>query len=83
MKHLKEMMEAGVIRKSNSPWASAVVLVQKKDGSFRFCTDLRRLNTRTVRDVYSLPQIDETILFKWYECIHNIGSEIRILASCI
>ena len=39
-KHLKGMLEIGAIRKSNSPWASAVVLVRKKDGSLRFCIDL-------------------------------------------
>ena len=36
-KHLQEMLEVGAIHKSNSPWASAVVLVRKKDGSLRFC----------------------------------------------
>ena len=39
-KHLKEMSEIGAIRKSNSPWASVVVLARKKDGSLRFCIDL-------------------------------------------
>ena len=60
-KHLQEMLDIGVIRKSQSPWASAVVLVRKKDGSLRFCIDLRKLNARTVRDAYSLPHIDETL----------------------
>ena len=41
--HLQEMVEVGVIRKSCSPWASAVVLVRKKDGGLRFCIDLRKL----------------------------------------
>ena len=59
--HLKEMIQAGSIRHSNSPWASAVVLVRKKDGSLRFCIDLRRLNARTIKDAYSLPGIDETL----------------------
>ena len=42
--HLKEMIEVGAIRKSSSPWASAIVLVRKKDGSLRFCIDLHKLN---------------------------------------
>ena len=59
--HLKEMIEVGAIRKSSSPWASAVVLVRKKDGSLRFRIDLRKLNARTIKDAYSLPRIDETL----------------------
>ena len=59
--HLKEMIQVGAIRRSNSPWASAVVLVRKKDGSLHFCIDLRRLNARTIKDAYSLPRIDETL----------------------
>ena len=54
-------METGAIRKSNSPWASAIVLVRKKDGSLRFCIDLRHLNNRTIKDAYSLPRIEETL----------------------
>ena len=60
-KHLREMLEIGAIRKSNSPWASAVVLVRKKDESLRFCIDLCQLNSRTIKDAYSLPRIDETL----------------------
>ena len=60
-KHLKEMEEVGAICRSNSPWASPVVLVKKKDGSLRFCIDLRKLNARTIKDAYSLPQIKESL----------------------
>ena len=59
--HLKEMIEVGAICKSNSPWASAIVLVRKKDGSLRFCIDLCKLNAQTIKDAYSLPHIDETL----------------------
>ena len=60
-KHLEEMINIGAIRKSQSPWASAIVLVRKKDGSLRFCIDLRKLNERTVKDAYSLPRIEESL----------------------
>ena len=55
--HIQEMLNLGAIRPSNSPWASAIVLVRKKDGRLRFCIDLRRLNNRTVKDAYSFPKI--------------------------
>ena len=39
---IQEMLDIGAIHPSNSPWASAVVLVWKKDGKLRFCIDLRK-----------------------------------------
>ena len=60
-KHLDEMLRMGAIRRSNSPWASAVVLIHKKDGTLRFCIDLRKLNERTVKDAYSLPRIEDSL----------------------
>ena len=57
--HLQDMLKIGAIRCSCSPWASAVVLVCKKDGSLRLCIDLRHLNSRTIKDTYSLPRIKE------------------------
>ena len=60
-KHLKEMEDIGAIRRSNSPWASPVVLVKKKDGTLRFCIDLRKLNSHMIKDAYSLPRIEESL----------------------
>ena len=59
--HIQEMLHVGAIRPSNSPWASAVVLVRKKDGKLQFCIDLQKLNARTIKDAYILPKIDETL----------------------
>ena len=59
--HIQEMLDFSVIHKLHSPWASAVVLVWKKDGGLRFCIDLWKLNKWTIKDAYSLPQIDETL----------------------
>ena len=56
--HIQEMLDIGAIHKLHSPWASAVVLVQKKNGGLRFCIDLRKLNNWTVKDACSLPHID-------------------------
>ena len=57
--HIKDMLEAGVIRESESPWSSNVVLVRKKDGSLRFCIDWRILNSKTRKDAYMLPRFDD------------------------
>ena len=55
------MLNLGAIRPSNSPWASGIVLVRKKDGRLRFCIDLRRLNNRTIKDAYSLLKIESIL----------------------
>ena len=64
--HLQEMVEIGTIRKSFSPWASAVVLVRKKDGGLRLCIHLHILNNHTVKDGYVLPRIEDTL-----DCLHG------------
>ena len=58
---LRDMHRKGVIQPSNSPWASPIVLVRKKDGTTRFCVDYRKLNSVTRKDAYPLPRIDDTL----------------------
>ena len=55
--HVKEMLEVGTICPSKSPWCNAVVLVCKKDGCLCFGIDFQKLNARTKKDSYPLPQI--------------------------
>ncbi|KAL5503556.1 hypothetical protein EMCRGX_G010521 [Ephydatia muelleri] len=55
------MLSRGIIESSDSPWASPVVLVRKKDGKTRFCVDFRKLNDCTRKDAQPLPRIDESL----------------------
>lgn len=60
-RQLKEMQFNGVIQPSKSPWSSRVVLVQKKDGTLRFCVDYSGLNSVTKADTFQLPRIDDIV----------------------
>ena len=70
---IRDMLDHKVIQPSESAWASPVVLVKKKDESFRFCIDYRKLNMSTVKDAYPLPRIDDTLDMlsgcKWFSTL--------------
>ena len=61
MAQVQQMLSSGVIRPSNSPWDSPVVMVKKKDGNLRFCVDFRQLNAATVKDAHPIPRIDDLL----------------------
>lgn len=59
--HIQQLLEAGIVKPSCSPYSSPIVIVQKKGGDMRLCVDYRLLNAKTRKDAYPLPRIEESL----------------------
>lgn len=60
-KIVNELLENGFIQNSHSPYSSPVLMVKKKDGSWRMCVDYMKLNTLTIKDSYPIPLINDLL----------------------
>lgn len=60
-RQINELLENNIIQESTSPYAAPVILVKKKDGSYRLCTDFRKLNIKTLPDSFPIPNITELV----------------------
>lgn len=71
--HLEELLEAGIIRESESSFSSPIVVVKNKNGDVRLCIDYRKLNTQTIKDAYALLNLEEAFSAlrgsKWFSVL--------------
>lgn len=56
---VQDLLKASTVQPSSSPYVSPVVLVRKKDNTWRLCVDYRKLNNMTIKDRFPIPLIED------------------------
>nr|GFB63015.1 putative reverse transcriptase domain-containing protein [Tanacetum cinerariifolium] len=69
---LKELQDKGFIQPTSSPCVALVLLVKKKDCSFRMCIDYQEPNKLTIKNRYALPRIDDQLQGLWIKCFYSV-----------
>src|SRR5436309_2681894 len=69
-RQIEELLKRGLIRESVSPWGAPVLFVPKKNGEWRMCIDYRMLNSKTLKNAYPLPRIQD--------CIDRLGKATNL-----
>ena len=91
MAQVNELVEKGMVYPSSSPFCSHVLLVQKKDGSYRMCVDYHALNKNTIKNRFPIPRIEDLQgssyfsridLKSSYHQIHIVLEDIHKTAFC-
>jgi hypothetical protein len=81
---VQELLNNNLIEPSTSPWSSPIILVKKKDDTYRFCVDFRKLNAETIKDAYRIPcpeeQLDALVKAKYFSCL-DLASGFWLLAN--
>ena len=82
--HIQSMLKQGLIEPSHSDWSSNIVLVLKKDKSYRFCLDYRQLNRVSRPDIFPLPRIDSSLdALGGVILVFHVGLEVGLLSSAL
>ena len=79
---INDMEEKGIIRKSHSEYASPLVLVWKKNGDLRICTDFRWLNAKTLKDAHPLPHQADTLAALGGNAFFSTMDQFSIIFEC-